>query len=77
MRYRVCKSFEVESGHMLSKHPSLCRFPHGHTRKVEFVLEADALDGNQMVCDFKVVKEIVNDFLDARDPLPQIARMQG
>ena len=22
---------------MLSKHPDKCRFPHGHTRKVEFV----------------------------------------
>ena len=52
---------------MLSKHPDKCRFPHGHTRKVEFVLEADALDGNDMVCDFKVVKEIVSDFLESYD----------
>ena len=67
MPYRICKTFEVENGHMLSKHPDKCRFPHGHTRKVELVLEADALDGNDMVCDFKAVKEAVGEFLEAFD----------
>lgn len=67
MPYRICKSFEIESGHMLSKHPDKCRFPHGHTRKVEFVLEADTLDGNDMVCDFKVVKDIMGAFLEEYD----------
>lgn len=67
MPYRICKTFEIESGHMLSKHPEKCRFPHGHTRKVEFVLEAEALDANDMVCDFKVVKEMVGDFLEQLD----------
>jgi 6-pyruvoyltetrahydropterin/6-carboxytetrahydropterin synthase len=42
---------------MLSKHPDLCKFPHGHTRKVEFVIEAEALNQNDMVCDFKVLSE--------------------
>lgn len=67
MPYRICKTFEVESGHMLSKHPDKCRFPHGHSRKVEFVLEADSLDQNDMVCDFKVIKEIMGSFLDRLD----------
>ena len=67
MPFRICKSFEIESGHMLSKHPDKCAFPHGHTRRVEFVLEADALDQNEMVCDFKIVKELVSDFLDRLD----------
>ena len=67
MPYRICKSFEVENGHMLSKHPDKCRFPHGHTRKVELVLEADALDSNDMVCDFKAVKEAVGEFLERFD----------
>ncbi len=52
---------------MLSKHPEKCRFPHGHTRKVEFVLEAEALDRNDMVCDFKVIKDLMNDFLEGYD----------
>jgi 6-pyruvoyltetrahydropterin/6-carboxytetrahydropterin synthase len=67
MPYRICKSFEVENGHMLSKHPDSCRFPHGHSRKVELVLEADELDANQMVCDFKVVREVLGDWLETFD----------
>ena len=67
MPYRICKTFEIESGHMLSKHPDLCKFPHGHSRKVEFVLEADELDQNEMVCDFKSLKEAMCHFLKAWD----------
>lgn len=67
MPYRICKTFEIESGHMLSKHPDLCKFPHGHSRKVEFVLEADELDSNEMVCDFKSLKEAMSVFLKAWD----------
>ena len=67
MPFRICKTFEIESGHMLSKHPDLCKFPHGHSRKVEFVLEADELDQSEMVCDFKSLKEAMGDFLKAWD----------
>jgi 6-pyruvoyltetrahydropterin/6-carboxytetrahydropterin synthase len=67
MPYRICKTIEIENGHMLSKHPDKCRFPHGHTRKVEIVLEADALDDNGMVCDFKLIKEAAAEFLERFD----------
>ncbi|MES2477179.1 MAG: 6-carboxytetrahydropterin synthase [Verrucomicrobiota bacterium] len=67
MPFRICKSLEVENGHMLTQHPDKCRFPHGHTRKVEFVIEADELDDHQMVCDFKIIKEAVGDWLDSFD----------
>ena len=67
MPYRICKTFEIESGHMLSKHPDKCAFPHGHTRKIEFVLEAGELDDNEMVCDFKIIKEIMSGFLERLD----------
>jgi 6-pyruvoyltetrahydropterin/6-carboxytetrahydropterin synthase len=67
MPYRICKSFEIESGHMLTKHPDKCAFPHGHTRKVEFVLETDELDHNEMVCDFKIIRQTMRDFLEALD----------
>lgn len=67
MPYRICKSIEVENGHMLSKHPDNCRFPHGHTRRVEFVLEADELDEREMVCDFKLIKTLVGQWLDRFD----------
>ena len=65
--YRVCKAFEVESGHMLSKHPGLCRFPHGHTRRVEVVLASESLDACDMVCDFKAVKLAVKGYIDRLD----------
>ena len=67
MSYRICKAIEIENGHMLSRHPDKCRFPHGHTRKVEFVLEADELDENQMVCDFKIIKDVLGEWLDGFD----------
>lgn len=67
MVYRVCKSFEVESGHMLSKHPGRCRLPHGHSRRVDLVIASEVLDGNDMVCDFKALKLAVEDYLDQYD----------
>lgn len=77
-RYRVCKSFTVESGHMLSKHPESCRFPHGHSRRIEVVVSANELDANDMLVDFKALKLAVGPFVEhfdhrmamnSRDPL--------
>ena len=67
MPYRIGKSFEIESGHLLSKHPGKCRFPHGHSRRIDVVLVADRLDANDMFCDFKAVKLALQDFLAAWD----------
>lgn len=67
MRYRVCKSFHVESGHLLSKHPGVCRFPHGHTRRVDVVLSSPTLDERDMVCDFKAIKLAIEAFIDRFD----------
>ena len=65
--YRICKSIELESGHLLSKHPGNCQFPHGHTRSVELVFAAETLDENDMVLDFKAIKEMMGDFLQKFD----------
>jgi 6-pyruvoyltetrahydropterin/6-carboxytetrahydropterin synthase len=67
VKYRICKSFEVESGHMLMKHPGRCKFPHGHSRRVEVVVSAPFLDENDMVCDFKALKLAVSEFVDRFD----------
>jgi 6-pyruvoyltetrahydropterin/6-carboxytetrahydropterin synthase len=67
MPYRICKIFEIESGHMLSKHPDLCKFPHGHSRKVEVIVEAAKLDQNEMVCDFKALKDALGEYLKGFD----------
>ena len=65
--YRICKTIELESGHLLSKHPGSCQFPHGHTRSVELVFAADTLDENDMVMDFKTIKEMLGEFLQQFD----------
>lgn len=65
--YRICKAFTIESGHMLSKHAERCRYPHGHTRRIELVLSSPTLDDHDMVCDFKWIKLAVGEFLDAFD----------
>jgi len=67
MPYRICKIFEIESGHMLSKHSGNCRFPHGHSRRIEIVLVAGSLDANDMVCDFKALKAALESFLERWD----------
>lgn len=67
MPFRICKSLEIENGHMLSMHPDKCRFPHGHSRKVEFTIEAETLDDHGMVCDFKLVKDAIGTWLDTFD----------
>lgn len=68
---------------MLSKHPGKCRFPHGHSRTIEVVLVADRLDANDMVCDFKAIKQSLAEFLDRWDHAlclnsadPQVALLQ-
>jgi|APCry1669189883_1035261.scaffolds.fasta_scaffold35440_2 6-pyruvoyltetrahydropterin/6-carboxytetrahydropterin synthase len=66
-KYRVCKTFTVESGHMLSKHPERCKYPHGHTRTVEVVVSGDALDSHGMLVDFKALKLALNDYIDRYD----------
>lgn len=67
MPFRIAKSFMVESGHILSKHPGACRFPHGHSRAVEIILSSDSLDDHDMVCDFKALKQTVLEFVTRFD----------
>jgi 6-pyruvoyltetrahydropterin/6-carboxytetrahydropterin synthase len=65
--FRIAKTFEVEYGHRLSKHPEKCRFPHGHSLRIEVVARGRELDGNDMVCDYKALKMLVVDVVDRLD----------
>lgn len=67
MLYRVCKSFEIESGHMLSKHAGRCRHPHGHSRRVEIVVASESLNECDMVCDFAAIKAASRALMDRLD----------
>jgi 6-pyruvoyltetrahydropterin/6-carboxytetrahydropterin synthase len=59
--FRIAKTFEVEYGHRLSKHPEKCRFPHGHSLRIEVVARGCELDDHDMVCDYKALKMVVID----------------
>lgn len=83
MPFRICKTFEIESGHMLSKHPGNCRFPHGHSRRIEIVVVSEGLNAADMVCDFKALKAALEPFLATWDHAlclntadPQFAHLQ-
>ena len=65
--YRVCRAFTVESGHMLSKHPEDCRYPHGHTRRIEVVCSSQKLNKFDMVVDFKALKHALREFIEMFD----------
>lgn len=66
-RFSVCKAFTVESGHMLSKHPERCRFPHGHSRRIEVVVSSESLNEFDMVVDFKSLKLAVGEYVERYD----------
>lgn len=66
---------------MLSKHPGRCKFPHGHSRRIDIVLSSESLDANDMVCDFAAIKHAVGEFIErfdhsmainAADPLAKV-----
>jgi 6-pyruvoyltetrahydropterin/6-carboxytetrahydropterin synthase len=67
MPFRIAKTLVVESGHLLTKHPAACRFPHGHSRTIEVVLTADTLDSRDMVCDFKALKHALSAIVSRYD----------
>jgi len=65
--FRIAKTFEVEYGHRLSKHPEKCRFPHGHSLRIEVVARGRTLDDNDMVCDYVTLKMVVAELVSDLD----------
>ena len=65
--YRIAKTFEVEYGHRLSKHPEKCRFPHGHSLRIEVVARRSHLDDHDMVCDYQALKVVVQELVGRLD----------
>jgi 6-pyruvoyltetrahydropterin/6-carboxytetrahydropterin synthase len=58
-RTSVTCSFTFEAAHRLAWHPGKCRNLHGHSYRLE-VTVAGPLDGNGVVVDFDLLKEIVD-----------------
>ncbi len=65
--FRIAKTFEVEFGHRLSKHPGKCRFVHGHTLRIDVVARGLTLDDNDMICDYSAIRMLVLDLIDRLD----------
>ncbi|MBI4669044.1 MAG: 6-carboxytetrahydropterin synthase [Elusimicrobia bacterium] len=65
MSYRIIKIIPFVYGHRLMNYPGKCRRLHGHSGRLEIVLEADALDGQGMVADFSKIKEKISGWLAA------------
>ncbi|MCB5197425.1 6-pyruvoyl trahydropterin synthase family protein [Deefgea salmonis] len=65
----IRKLFKFENAHIVRNCSSeRCRTSiHGHSYKVEVLLEADALDNGQMVYDFGLMKGTIRDVIDAFD----------
>ena len=62
--YSVTKRIEFCYGHRLMDYNGVCQHPHGHNAVVEIHIEADRLDGRNMVADFGDIKRIVKGWID-------------
>jgi 6-pyruvoyltetrahydropterin/6-carboxytetrahydropterin synthase len=65
--YRIKTQFDLAVSHRLSKHTGDCKNLHGHNLKVIVCVKSLILDENDMVVDFKELKEglkFIHNFLD-------------
>ena len=62
--YSVTKRIEFCYGHRLMDYAGMCQHPHGHNAVVEIHIDADTLDGRNMVADFGDIKRIVKGWID-------------
>lgn len=65
----IRKLFKFENAHIVRNCSSdRCkRSIHGHSYKVELLLQANRLDHGQMVYDFGLLKGVIKDFIDSFD----------
>lgn len=66
---RIRKLFKFENAHIVRNCSSdRCKYSiHGHSYKVELILQADALDNGQMVYDFGLLKGHIKSVIDSFD----------
>lgn len=74
--YYISKVLEISGAHRLDlPYESKCCSLHGHNWIVTVYCKAKELDENGMVCDFTIVKKLVQDKLDHKiinDVIPNI-----
>lgn len=57
---RICREFYFDAAHFLPRYNGRCERLHGHTYKLEVVVEGEVGEGG-MVMDFNHLKEVVKD----------------
>jgi len=65
--YELSIKGHIASAHFLRGYEGKCKNLHGHTWKVEVVIENSQLDKIGMVADFAILKAKLNGFLSAID----------
>ncbi len=60
-------STDFSAAHSLPKHPGKCKNLHGHTYKVEVVVEGEKKEDTECVADFSEVKALVEEVLELLD----------
>ena len=58
---------DFSAAHSLPRHPGKCRNLHGHTYKVEVVVEGEKKADTECVADFSEVKALVEEVLELVD----------
>ena len=63
--YKLTTYTELELGHrLITSYAMKCQHLHGHRYEVEITVSADELNADNMIVDFKRLKEIVKKVLD-------------
>ncbi len=62
--YSVTKRIEFCYGHRLLEHAGLCKHLHGHNAVAEIEVRSSVLDGQDMVCDFGDITDVVQTWVD-------------
>ncbi|MGB2729067.1 MAG: 6-carboxytetrahydropterin synthase QueD [Halobacteriota archaeon] len=60
-------SADFSAAHSLPRHPGKCKNLHGHTYKVEVVVEGEKKEDTECVADFSEVKALVEEVLELVD----------
>lgn len=66
--YTVRKQLKWEGAHRLqTSYTEECQRLHGHSYKCDVIIEADDLDNDGMVIDFKYIKDVTKELIDLLD----------
>ncbi|ADR22708.1 6-carboxytetrahydropterin synthase QueD [Marivirga tractuosa] len=57
----ITKEFSFETAHRISNHPASCKHIHGHSYRLFVTVSADEIQENDMIIDFKELKQIINE----------------